>query len=111
MSSTKSKNKITVQTIINKKARGEKITVLTAYDYYIAGLIDNAGIDAILAGDSASNVIHGHDSTLPISMDIMVAHTAAAARGTKRALLIADMPFMSFQPSVQTAIENAGRFH
>ncbi|UCG62937.1 MAG: 3-methyl-2-oxobutanoate hydroxymethyltransferase [Candidatus Zixiibacteriota bacterium] len=110
MSSTRNKNKVTVETITAKKARGEKITILTAYDYFIAKLIDDAGIDAILVGDSASNVIHGHDSTLPISMDIMVAHTAAAARGTKRALLIADMPFMSFQPSVQTAIENAGRF-
>ncbi len=110
MSSTRNKNKVTVETFINKKAKGEKITVLTAYDYFIAKLLDDAGIDSVLVGDSASNVIHGHDSTLPISMDIMVAHTAAVARGTRRALIIADMPFMSFQPSVQTAIENAGRF-
>ena len=110
MSSIKSKKKITVQTIINKKAKGDKITVLTAYDCFMAQLLDEAGIDAILVGDSASNVIHGHDSTLPITMDIMVAHTAAVVRGTKRALVIADMPFMSFQPSVQTAVENAGRF-
>ncbi len=110
MSSTRDRKKVTIQTIIGMKAKGEKITVLTAYDYFTAHLLDEAGIDAILVGDSASNVIHGHDSTLPISMDIMVAHTAAVARGTKQALLIADMPFMSFQPSVQTAIENAGRF-
>jgi len=110
MSSTRSKKKVTIQTIIAMKAKGQKITVLTAYDYFVARLLDEAGIDAILVGDSASNVIHGHESTLPISMDVMVAHTAAVARGTQRALLIADMPFMSFQPSIQTAIENAGRF-
>ncbi|MEW6413277.1 MAG: 3-methyl-2-oxobutanoate hydroxymethyltransferase [Candidatus Zixiibacteriota bacterium] len=110
MSSTRETKKVTIQTIIGMKAKGEKIAVLTAYDFFTAQLIDKAGIDIVLVGDSASNVIHGHDSTLPISMDIMVAHTAAVARGTKRALVVADMPFMSFQPSIQTAIENAGRF-
>jgi 3-methyl-2-oxobutanoate hydroxymethyltransferase len=72
--------------------------------------LDQAGIDITLVGDSASNVIHGYDSTLPITMDIMVAHCAAVARGTENALVIADMPFMSFQPSIETAILNAGRF-
>lgn len=110
MSSIKNRKKTTVQTFINKKAKGEKITVLTAYDHYIAKLIDNAGIDSILVGDSASNVIHGHSSTLPITMDTMIDHTAAVARGTERALVIADMPFLSFQPSVEVAITNAGRF-
>jgi 3-methyl-2-oxobutanoate hydroxymethyltransferase len=110
VSSTRQSKKVTVNTIVNKKARGEKITVLTAYDCFMARLLDEAGIDIILVGDSASNVIHGYPSTLPISMDTMVAHTAAVARGTQRALVVADMPFMSFQPSLQTAIENAGRF-
>lgn len=110
MSSIKDHKKKTVQTFISKKAKGEKITVLTAYDYFIARLMDEAGIDSVLVGDSASNVIHGHSSTLPITMDTMVVHTAAVARGAKAALIIADMPFLSFQPSVKTAILNAGRF-
>ena len=102
--------KKTIQTFINKKSKGEKITVLTAYDSFMASLLDRSGIDAILVGDSASNVIHGYTSTIPITMDIMIAHTQAVARGTKKALIIADMPFLSFQPSVETAITNAGRF-
>ncbi len=110
MSRTPQKKKNTVQTFINKKAKGEKITVLTAYDSFMASLLDKAGIDAILVGDSAANVIHGYTSTLPISMDIMLAHTAAVVRGTQKALVIADMPFLSYQPSVETAIRNAGRF-
>jgi len=110
MSSIKDSKKVTVQTFINKKAKHEKITVLTAYDYFIASLLDNAGIDAILVGDSAGNVIHGYANTIPITMENMLAHTAAVSRGTKRALVIADMPFMSFQPSVEVAITNAGRF-
>ncbi len=110
MSSIRDKKKTTVQTIINKKAKGSKITVLTAYDYFIASLLDQSGIDAILVGDSASNVIHGYNSTLPITMDTMIAHTSAVARGNKNALIIADMPFLSFQPSIETAITNAGRF-
>lgn len=110
MSKTNARKKTTVQTFINKKAKGEKITVLTAYDYYMAKLLDQAGIDAILVGDSAANVVHGFDSTLPITMDVMVAHTAAVARGTEKALVIADMPFLSFQPSTEIAIANAGRF-
>lgn len=100
----------TVQTFIKKKAKGEKITVLTAYDAFMASLEDQCGVDAILVGDSASNVIHGHESTLPITMDIMLAHTAAVARGSEKALVIADMPFLSFQPSEETAMTNAGRF-
>ncbi len=110
MSSIKSRKKVTVQSFLIKKSKKKKITVLTAYDYFIASLLDNAGIDAILVGDSASNVIYGHTSTLPITMDIMVAHTAAVSRGTSKALLIADMPFLSYQPSIETAINNAGRF-
>jgi 3-methyl-2-oxobutanoate hydroxymethyltransferase len=110
MSVIKARKKVTVQSIVAKKTHGEKIAVLTAYDYFIAGLLDQAGIDIILVGDSAANVLHGFDTTLPISMDVMVAHTAAVARGTTRALVVADMPFLSFQPSTETAILNAGRF-
>ena len=110
MSRINGKKKTTVRTFVSKKAKGEKITVLTAYDAFIASLLDQVGIDSVLVGDSASNVIHGFDSTIPITMDIMVAHTAAVARGTKNALIIADMPFLSFQPSIETAIINAGRF-
>ncbi len=110
MSSIKERKKVTIQTFISKKAKKEKIAVLTAYDYFTARILDEAGIDAVLVGDSASNVIHGHSTTLPITMDTMIAHTAAVARGTKKALIIADMPFLSFQPSAETAILNAGRF-
>jgi len=110
MSSINKSKKVTIDTFIKKKAKKNKITVLTAYDYFTASLLDEAGIDSILVGDSASNVIHGFNSTLPITMDIMIAHTAAVSRGCHRALIIADMPFLSFQPSVEVAIANAGRF-
>ncbi len=110
MSVNKPRQKVTVQSFINMKAHGEKIAVLTGYDYFTARLLDEAGIDCVLVGDSASNVIHGYETTLPITMDIMVAHTAAVARGSKKALIVADMPFLSFQPSEKVAITNAGRF-
>ncbi|HUV29951.1 MAG TPA: 3-methyl-2-oxobutanoate hydroxymethyltransferase [Acidobacteriota bacterium] len=110
MSVVKKTKKITVHTFADKKARGKKIAVLTAYDCITARLLDQAGIDSILVGDSAGNVIHGFRSTLPVTMDIMVAHTAAVARGTETALVVADMPFLSYQPSEETAIRNAGRF-
>jgi 3-methyl-2-oxobutanoate hydroxymethyltransferase len=110
MSVVPKRRKTTINTIMQKKAQGEKIVFLTAYDYFIARLLDQAGIDSILVGDSASNVIHGYNSTLPISMEVMLAHTAAVSRGTERALVVADMPFLSFQPSTETAIINAGRF-
>ncbi len=104
------KKRMTVGRIVKKKASGEKIVVLTAYDWFMAKVLDQCGIDIILVGDSASNVVHGHDSTLPITMDIMIAHTAAVSRGNESALVVADMPFLSFQPSTETAILNAGRF-
>ncbi|MCP4685718.1 MAG: 3-methyl-2-oxobutanoate hydroxymethyltransferase [bacterium] len=110
MSVIKKRKKTTVQSIVRMKSRSERIAVLTAYDYFTAQLLDEAGIDMILVGDSAANVIHGYSSTLPIGMDVMIAHTAAVARGNKRSLLIADMPFLSFQPSLEVAITNAGRF-
>jgi 3-methyl-2-oxobutanoate hydroxymethyltransferase len=110
MSVVKKRDKITVQTIVRMKKRSEKIAVLTAYDYFTAGLLDRAGVDIIIVGDSAANVVHGYASTLPIGMDVMVSHTAAVARGRTRTLVVSDMPFMSYQPSLETAIRNAGRF-
>ena len=104
------RKKVSVVTIRRMKSRGEKIAVLTAYDYFTAGLLDEAGIDIVLVGDSAANVVHGFKSTLPIGMEIMLAHTAAVARGTRIAMIVADMPFLSFQPSAEIAITNAGRF-
>jgi len=106
----RNKRKVTVQTFLKKKSRGEKIAVLTAYDCNTARLLDQAGIDSLLVGDSAGNVVHGFPTTLPVTMDMMVTHTAAVVRGSERALVIADMPFLSFQPSIETAIRNAGRF-
>jgi len=110
MPAKENRKRTTIPTFFEKKAKGEKLTILTAYDYFIAHLLDEAGIDAILVGDSAANVIHGFKSTLPITMDVMVAHTAAVSRGTEYALVVADMPFLSFQPSIETAVLNAGRF-
>ena len=110
MSVIKKRKKVTIQTIVRMKSRGEKIAVLTAYDYFTARLLDEAGLDMLLVGDTSANVIHGFDTTLPMTMDLMIAHAAAVSRGSKRALRIGDMPFMSFQPSIKTAITNAGRF-
>jgi len=110
MSVVRKREKITVNTIARMKSRSDKIAVLTAYDYFTARLLDQAGIDILLVGDSAANVIHGYTSTLPISMDIMIGHTAAVSRGREKALVVADMPFLSYQPSLETAIRNAGRF-
>jgi len=109
MSRVEKNKKTTVRTILQRKG-GDKVAVLTAYDYFTARLLDEAGIDILLVGDSAANVLHGHKTTLAIGMDVMVAHTAAVARGNSRALVVADMPFMSYQPSLETAIRNAGRF-
>ncbi len=99
---------ITTASFKEKKNR-EKITMLTAYDYTIAKIIDESGIDAILVGDSLGMVMLGYDSTLPVSMEDMIHHASAVARGTKNALVVADMPFMSYQISVEKAVENAGR--
>ena len=110
MSVVKKREKVTANAITRMKSRGEKIAVLTAYDYFTARLLDQAGIDILLVGDSAANVIHGFSSTLPISLEVMISHTAAVSRGREKALVVADMPFMSYQPSLETAIRNAGRF-
>ena len=103
-------DKITVPKIIEMKEKGEKIACLTAYDCVTASLFDASGIEIILVGDSAAMVFAGHDTTLPITMDQMLYHTQAVTRGVQRALVIADMPFLSFQISPERTIENAGRF-
>lgn len=101
--------KKTVSTFQSAKQNGEKVTMLTAYDYSTAKLIDEAGIDSILVGDSLGNVILGYEDTISVTMEDMIHHTAAVARGVKDALVVADMPFMSYQTSVYDAVVNAGR--
>lgn len=101
--------KNTVVTIREAKERGEKVTMLTAYDYSMAKLIDEAGINMILVGDSLGMVMLGYEDTLSVTMEDMIHHTSAVARGAKQALVVADMPFMSYQASVYDAVVNAGR--
>lgn len=102
--------KLTIPALFKMKQEGKKIVCLTAYDYLTAQIFDQAGIDLILVGDSAANVIYGHSTTLPIGMPEMLSHTQAVSKATKRALVVADMPFMSYQPSIDVAIKNAGDF-
>jgi 3-methyl-2-oxobutanoate hydroxymethyltransferase len=104
------RKKITLQTLQAKKERGEPITMLTAYDYATASAIDRAGVDAILVGDSLGMVVLGYATTLPVTMDDMLHHCRAVARGAQRAHLIGDMPFMSYQAETAEAVRNAGRF-
>lgn len=101
--------KNTTATVLAQKQKGDKITMLTAYDYSTAKLIDESGINCILVGDSLGMVMLGYDSTLPVTMDDMLHHTKAVVRGAKNAMVIADMPFMSYQVSVCDAVKNAGR--
>lgn len=105
-----SRKKVTTLTFRQKKERGEVITMLTAYDYPTAMAMDKAGVDAILVGDSLAMVVLGYENTLPVTMDEMLHHSRAVARGAKSALLVGDMPFMSYQVSVEEATRNAGRF-
>jgi len=101
--------KHTVTTILRQKAEGNKITMLTAYDYSTAKLMDESGIEILLVGDSLGNTILGYADTLSVTMEDMIHHSAAVARGTENALLVTDMPFMSYQSSVYDAVVNAGR--
>jgi 3-methyl-2-oxobutanoate hydroxymethyltransferase len=103
------KNRVRVPDFKKMKRRGEKITMLTAYDATMARIFDRAGLDALLVGDSLGMVILGHDSTLPVTLDAMVHHTAAVSRGAERALVIADMPFLTYQTTIGDAVRNAGR--
>ncbi len=100
---------MTVPSISEKVLTGEPITVLTAYDYQTARLLDGCGVDVLLVGDSVGNVIYGYETTLPVTMEMMIAHTGAVVRGREKALVVADLPFMSYQVSVEEAIRNAGR--
>lgn len=102
--------KTTVSTFEEMKKSGEKITMLTAYDYSTAKLLDKAGVDSILVGDSLGMVMLGYENTLQVTMDDMIHHTKAVSRGVKDAMIIGDMPFMSYHVSVEQAVRNAGRF-
>jgi 3-methyl-2-oxobutanoate hydroxymethyltransferase len=102
--------KVTVPSLLEMRRRGEPITILTAYDYPTARALDAAGIDAILVGDSLAMVVLGHPDTLRVTMEEMLHHARAVSRGATRALLIGDMPFMSYQAEVGEAVRNAGRF-
>lgn len=101
--------KVTVTSLAEMKAQGEKITMLTAYDFQMARILDAAGVDTLLVGDSLGNVMLGYANTLPVTMDEMIHHTKAVARAAKRAFVIFDMPFMSYQVSVEDGLFNAGR--
>ena len=103
-------SKVTVPEIVRMNRAGQTITVLTAYDYSFARILDDAGIDILLVGDSLGSVVQGQETTLPVTLDEMIYHTRIAARGRKRALLVGDMPFLSYQVSAEDAKRNAGRF-
>jgi 3-methyl-2-oxobutanoate hydroxymethyltransferase len=102
-------NKITVRTILGMKSRGEKIVMLTAYDYQTALLEDRAGVEIILVGDSVGMVVLGYENTLPVTLEEIIHHLKAVSRARPRALLVGDLPFMSYQASVEDAVRNAGR--
>jgi len=109
MSVNKQIRKVTTNTLLKLKANGEKISMITAYDFSFAKLFDAAGIDVILVGDSASNVMAGHESTLPITLDQMIYHAASVIRGTQRALVVVDLPFGSYQSNSEIALASAIR--
>jgi 3-methyl-2-oxobutanoate hydroxymethyltransferase len=100
---------VTVPDFLGAKARGVRLTMLTAYDYTMARLLDAAGVDGLLVGDSLGMVMQGHEHSLSVTLEEVIYHTKCVARGVQRSLLVADMPFMSFQISPQQALENAGR--
>jgi 3-methyl-2-oxobutanoate hydroxymethyltransferase len=104
-----STRRVRIPDLKDKKARGEKIAMLTAYDATMARLLDRAGVDALLVGDSVGMVMLGHETTIPVTLDAIIHHTRAVVRGTARALVIADMPFLTYQVSVSEAVRNAGR--
>ena len=101
--------KVTTHTLAEMKQKGEKISMLTAYDYTLAKIIDGAGIDVILVGDSASNVMAGHETTLPITLNEMIYHAASVVRAVDRALVVVDMPFGSYQGNSKEALSSAIR--
>ncbi len=100
---------LTIREYVQRKAKGEKIVMVTAYDALFGRLVDEAGVDAILVGDSLGNVVAGLDTTLPVTLDQMIYHATMVRRGVKRALLFVDMPFLTYQASIEQAIMNCGR--
>ena len=100
---------VTRQTLLERKKRGERFSCLTAYDATMAQIFDEAGIDLLLVGDSVANVVQGHETTIPVTLDEIIYHTKAVLRGVSRAMVVADMPFMSYQISPEEAFRNAGR--
>ena len=102
--------KVTIAYLRQKKESGQKVTSTTAYDFPTAKLVDEAGIDMILVGDSLAMVVLGYSSTVPVTLDEMLHHCKAVSRAVKRSFIIGDMPFMSYQISAEKAVENAGRF-
>lgn len=110
MSAIKSNYKrVTVKSLVDMKSNGEKISMLTAYDYTMAHIVDGAGIDVILVGDSASNVMAGHETTLPITLDQMIYHASSVVRAAKRSLVVVDLPFGSYQSDPKEALRSAIR--
>ena len=107
--SGKSRKSVTTRSFAAFKEKGERIAVLTAYDFLMAGLVDEAGIDCVLVGDSLGQVFAGEDSTLPVTLDQMIYHTRAVHRAVKHALLVIDMPFLTYQVSPEEAVHNCGR--
>jgi 3-methyl-2-oxobutanoate hydroxymethyltransferase len=101
--------RVTVRTLATRKRRGERIAMLTAYDFAFARIFDQSGVDVLLVGDSLGNVVQGQDTTLPVTLDEIVYHTRLVARGTRRALVVGDMPFGSYQVSPEDAVRNAIR--
>jgi 3-methyl-2-oxobutanoate hydroxymethyltransferase len=104
------RKKVSILDLLTKKKDGKKITMLTAYDFAMASFIDQVGIDMVLVGDSLGMVVLGYDSTVPVTMDEMIHHCKAVRRGTRYAFLVGDMPFMSYNISLEEGIRNAGRF-
>ncbi|MEE2822843.1 MAG: 3-methyl-2-oxobutanoate hydroxymethyltransferase [Acidobacteriota bacterium] len=102
-------NCLRIPDLVKKKQQGEKLTMLTAYDYLFAKLLDEAGIDILLVGDSVGMVLLGYETTLPVTLEMMIHHSQAVSRGAQRAFVIADMPFLSYQVSISEAVRNAGR--
>ena len=110
MSTAKKEYKrITTKTLVDMKHNGEKISMLTAYDYTMARIVDGAGIDVILVGDSASNVMAGHETTLPITLDQMIYHASSVIRGINRSLVVVDLPFGTYQSDPKEALRSAIR--
>ena len=109
MTNNSNTSRVTVKVLEQMKNDGEKISMLTAYDFSFAKIIDEAGIDVILVGDSASNVMAGHETTLPITLDLMIYHASAVVRAVKRALVVVDLPFGTYQADSKEALKSAIR--